>query len=68
MDSTDKEAIKGYYGRDVTADASGTRSRSNNTLDDSSSSMEEEEEEEEETPNFYSLKVKNIADTVVFIS
>lgn len=66
MDSTDKEAIKGYYGRDVTADASGTRSRSNNTLDDSSSSMEEEEEEE--TPNFYSLKVKNIADTVVFIS
>lgn len=65
MDSTDKEAIKGYYGRDVTADASGTRSRSNNTLDDSSSSMEEEEEE---TPNFYSLKVKNIADTVVFIS
>ena len=56
MDSTDKEAIKGYYGRDVTAD----------TSDDSSSSMEEEEEEE--TPNFYSLKVKNIADTVVFIS
>lgn len=67
MDSTDKEAIKRYYGRDVTSDASGTRSRSNNSLDDSSSSMEEEEEEEE-TPNFYSLKVKNIADTVVFIS
>lgn len=66
MDSTDKEAIKGYYGRDVTADTSGTHSRSNNSQDDSSSSMEEEEEEE--TPNFYSLKVKNIADTVVFIS
>lgn len=65
MDSTDKEAIKGYYGRDVTVDASGTRSRSNNSQDDSSSSMEEEEEE---APNFYSLKVKNIADTVVFIS
>lgn len=28
MDSTDKEAIKGYYGRDVTADASGKFGRS----------------------------------------
>lgn len=64
MDSTDKEAIKGYYGRDVTEDVSGTCSRSSNNQDDSSSSMEEEEE----APNFYSLKVKNIADTVVFIS
>lgn len=65
MDSTDKVAIRGYYGRDVTQESSGRRSQSTNIEDESSSSKEDDEDQ---APNFYCMNVKNIADTVIFIS
>ena len=48
MDSTDKKAIRGYFGKDM----------------DVSSSSEDEDDDN----NSRILNVRNIADTVIFIS
>lgn len=52
MDSTDKKAIRGYFGKDM----------------DVSSSCEDEDEDEDDDNNSRILNVGNIADTVLFIS